>query len=154
MSIDNKPNPPRRDESDDSVDSTPERDQNPPATASANVSQDVQQPKRKGGRKPVSRHALTCLLPLLRLVRRRRLLLGPFGLRLLRLFGPRPLSLTSLATRPCPSNPPPLCRVRMPARPSGAVAIASPTTRRHPAPRPASSIGTRQTLRPVAQARR
>ncbi|KND87961.1 hypothetical protein TOPH_07391 [Tolypocladium ophioglossoides CBS 100239] len=53
MSIDNKPNPPRRDESDDSADSTPERDQNPPASANNNASQDAQQPKRKGGRKPI-----------------------------------------------------------------------------------------------------
>ncbi|UNI14009.1 hypothetical protein JDV02_000693 [Purpureocillium takamizusanense] len=53
MSIDNKPNPARRDESDDSVDSTPERDQNPPAAANPNAPQDPQQPKRKGGRKPI-----------------------------------------------------------------------------------------------------
>ncbi|RDA94372.1 hypothetical protein CP533_3831 [Ophiocordyceps camponoti-saundersi (nom. inval.)] len=53
MSIDSKPNPPRRDESEDSVDSTPERDHNPPASANDNASQDTQQPKRKGGRKPI-----------------------------------------------------------------------------------------------------
>lgn len=55
MSIDNKPNP-HRDESDDSGDSTPERDQNPsgPVSGNNNAVQDAQQPKRKGGRKPVS----------------------------------------------------------------------------------------------------
>ncbi|OAQ70083.1 MEAB protein [Pochonia chlamydosporia 170] len=55
MSIDNKPNPPR-DESDDSVDSTPEREQNASAPVSGNSNnavQDAQQPKRKGGRKPI-----------------------------------------------------------------------------------------------------
>ncbi|KID86535.1 MEAB protein [Metarhizium guizhouense ARSEF 977] len=55
MSIDNKPNPPR-DESDDSADSTPEREQNASATVSGNSNnavQDAQQPKRKGGRKPI-----------------------------------------------------------------------------------------------------
>jgi len=75
MSIDNKPNPPHGDESDDSLDShSPlERDDNaPPAPVlasgnngnrissnsidSINAVQDAhaQQPKRKGGRKPVS----------------------------------------------------------------------------------------------------
>ncbi|RCI14611.1 hypothetical protein L249_6608 [Ophiocordyceps polyrhachis-furcata BCC 54312] len=53
MSIDSKPNPTRRDESEDSVDSTPERDHNPPASTNENASQDTQQPKRKGGRKPI-----------------------------------------------------------------------------------------------------
>ncbi|KAF4580958.1 MEAB protein [Ophiocordyceps camponoti-floridani] len=53
MSIDSKPNPPRRDDSEDSVDSTPERDHNPPPSATENASQDAQQPKRKGGRKPI-----------------------------------------------------------------------------------------------------
>lgn len=57
MSIDNKPNPPHRDESDDSVDSPLEGDHNASAPASGhsnNPIQDAQQPKRKGGRKPVS----------------------------------------------------------------------------------------------------
>ncbi|RFU73243.1 meab [Trichoderma arundinaceum] len=60
MSIDNKPpNPPHRDESEESTGSTPETEQNPSMTAGSgstiiNVSQDGQQPKRKGGRKPVS----------------------------------------------------------------------------------------------------
>lgn len=60
MSIDTKPpNPPDRDESEESTGSTPEREQNPSMTAGSgstiiNVSQDGQQPKRKGGRKPVS----------------------------------------------------------------------------------------------------
>lgn len=58
MSIDNKPNPPRRDDSDDSPDSTPERDQNPPPVTNDRDSHDAQQPKRKGGRKPVSWHSL------------------------------------------------------------------------------------------------
>ncbi|PHH88377.1 hypothetical protein CDD83_7610 [Cordyceps sp. RAO-2017] len=53
MSIDNKPNPPRRDDSEDSVDSTPERDQNPPPSSNDNAPPDAQQPKRKGGRKPI-----------------------------------------------------------------------------------------------------
>jgi hypothetical protein len=55
MSIDNKPNPPR-DESEDSVDSTPEGEQNASAPVLGNGSNAVQdaQPKRKGGRKPVS----------------------------------------------------------------------------------------------------
>ncbi|PTB66327.1 basic-leucine zipper transcription factor [Trichoderma citrinoviride] len=65
MSIDNKPptqnpgpNPHHRDESEDSTGSTPEREQAPPMTAGSgsniiNVSQDGQQPKRKGGRKPI-----------------------------------------------------------------------------------------------------
>ncbi|KAK5989926.1 hypothetical protein PT974_08189 [Cladobotryum mycophilum] len=44
-----------RDESEDSTGSTPERDQNPPSTTpNNNASQDnIQQPKRKGGRKPI-----------------------------------------------------------------------------------------------------
>lgn len=60
MSIDTQPpNPHDRDESEDSTGSTPEREQNPSMTAGSgstiiNVSQDGQQPKRKGGRKPVS----------------------------------------------------------------------------------------------------
>lgn len=56
MSIDNQPNPARPDDSDDSVGSTPEREQNSsaPISAGANAVQDGQQPKRKGGRKPVS----------------------------------------------------------------------------------------------------
>ncbi|KOS18581.1 hypothetical protein ESCO_000152 [Escovopsis weberi] len=56
MSIDNKPNPPPRDDSEDSTASSPERDQIPPATTTSgnNASQDnIQQPKRKGGRKPI-----------------------------------------------------------------------------------------------------
>nr|AKH05060.1 MEAB protein [Epichloe sp. LpTG-2] len=56
MSIDNKPNPPHRDESDDSVDSPLEGDHNASAPASGhsnNPIQDAQQPKRKGGRKPI-----------------------------------------------------------------------------------------------------
>ncbi|KAH8126350.1 hypothetical protein ACSS6W_003949 [Trichoderma asperelloides] len=59
MSIDTKPpNPHDRDESEESTGSTPERDQNPSMTAGSgstiiNVSQDGQQPKRKGGRKPI-----------------------------------------------------------------------------------------------------
>ncbi|KHN99627.1 MEAB protein [Metarhizium album ARSEF 1941] len=56
MSIDNKPNPPRDESADDSVDSTPEREQNAPAAVSGssnNAVQDAQQPKRKGGRKPI-----------------------------------------------------------------------------------------------------
>ncbi|KAG5937303.1 hypothetical protein E4U53_000032 [Claviceps sorghi] len=75
MSIDSKPQPPHRDESDDSLDSPLERDDNAPASAPASASagckdsgyhghsgnsisnsinplQD-QQPKRKGGRKPI-----------------------------------------------------------------------------------------------------
>lgn len=49
MSIDNKP----RDDSEGSLASTPDREQNggPP---SGHGAQDGQQPKRKGGRKPVS----------------------------------------------------------------------------------------------------
>lgn len=59
MSIDTKPPNPDRDESEESTGSTPEREQNPSMTAGSgsniiNVSQDGQQPKRKGGRKPVS----------------------------------------------------------------------------------------------------
>ena len=58
MSIDNKPDPMRPDESEDSVDSTPEREQTSsvaPAPGNTNsATQDGQQPKRKGGRKPVS----------------------------------------------------------------------------------------------------
>ena len=57
MSIDNKPNPPRPEDSDDSVDSTPEREQGGPSSISGgnnNPVLDGQQPKRKGGRKPVS----------------------------------------------------------------------------------------------------
>ncbi|KAG5978768.1 hypothetical protein E4U55_005960 [Claviceps digitariae] len=66
MSIDNKPKPPHRDESDDSLDSPLERDHNALASASASGNdgnyitnnssipvQDAQQPKRKGGRKPI-----------------------------------------------------------------------------------------------------
>lgn len=49
MSIDNKP----RDDSDVSLDSTPERDHNPSGQPGHGASQDGQQPKRKGGRKPV-----------------------------------------------------------------------------------------------------
>lgn len=59
MSIDTKPPNPDRDESEESTGSTPEREQNLSMTAGSgstiiNVSQDGQQPKRKGGRKPVS----------------------------------------------------------------------------------------------------
>lgn len=50
MSIDSKPQPPRRHDSEDSGASSPEREQNPVAP----VAQDQPQPKRKGGRKPVS----------------------------------------------------------------------------------------------------
>ncbi|KJZ72951.1 hypothetical protein HIM_07714 [Hirsutella minnesotensis 3608] len=53
MSIDNKPNPPRRDDSDDSADSTPERDHNATVSTHGHLSPDMQQPKRKGGRKPI-----------------------------------------------------------------------------------------------------
>ncbi|KAG5927116.1 hypothetical protein E4U42_002565 [Claviceps africana] len=73
MSIDNKPQPPHRDESDDSLDSPVEgdHDANAPAFSSTsapaplpvsascknsdsiNPLQDQQQPKRKGGRKPI-----------------------------------------------------------------------------------------------------
>ncbi|KAG6041364.1 hypothetical protein E4U41_004774 [Claviceps citrina] len=56
MSIDSKPNPPPRDESDDSLDSPLERDHNASAAGPANCNnpvQDGQQPKRKGGRKPI-----------------------------------------------------------------------------------------------------
>ncbi|OAA50452.1 MEAB protein [Metarhizium rileyi] len=55
MSIDNKLYPPR-DESDDSASSSPEREQNASGLASGNshhAVQDTQQPKRKGGRKPI-----------------------------------------------------------------------------------------------------
>ncbi|KAF4976667.1 hypothetical protein FZEAL_6705 [Fusarium zealandicum] len=41
-----------RDETDSPTGSSPERDHNP-ATASANATQEAQQPKRKGGRKPI-----------------------------------------------------------------------------------------------------
>ncbi|KYK60196.1 MEAB protein [Drechmeria coniospora] len=53
MSIDTKPNPSH--ESDHSVNSTPERDQNSASASGNNAphSQDPQQPKRKGGRKPI-----------------------------------------------------------------------------------------------------
>lgn len=58
MSIDTKPPNPDRDESEESTGSTPEREQNLMTAGSGstiiNVSQDGQQPKRKGGRKPVS----------------------------------------------------------------------------------------------------
>lgn len=58
MSIDNKPKSFHRDESDDSADSSPDRGLAASAIPSSNISsnpiQDVQQPKRKGGRKPVS----------------------------------------------------------------------------------------------------
>lgn len=50
MSIDNKP----RDDSDVSLASTPERDQNGLASSGHGAGPDGQQPKRKGGRKPVS----------------------------------------------------------------------------------------------------
>ncbi|KAG6002866.1 hypothetical protein E4U21_002718 [Claviceps maximensis] len=72
MSIDNKPKPPHRDESDDSLDSPLDGDDNAPVPAPApapapasvggnnnysdntiNPVQDAQQPKRKGGRKPI-----------------------------------------------------------------------------------------------------
>ncbi|KAL7792529.1 hypothetical protein V8C37DRAFT_126793 [Trichoderma ceciliae] len=58
MSIDTKPpNPPHRDESEESTGSTPETELNPSMTGSGNTiinaSQDGQQPKRKGGRKPI-----------------------------------------------------------------------------------------------------
>ncbi|KAK2594931.1 hypothetical protein QQS21_007334 [Conoideocrella luteorostrata] len=58
MSIDNKPNPSHRDEPDDSGDSTPEREHEhiPSAPTSSNSNhpiQEGQQPKRKGGRKPI-----------------------------------------------------------------------------------------------------
>ncbi|KAG6170540.1 hypothetical protein E4U51_000768 [Claviceps purpurea] len=60
MSIDSKPEPPHPDDSDDSVDSPIEGDHNASAPASANTDtntnnplQDGQQPKRKGGRKPI-----------------------------------------------------------------------------------------------------
>lgn len=52
MSIDSKPKPSHRDESEDSAGSTPEGDRNPVAP----VTTEPAQPKRKGGRKPVSRH--------------------------------------------------------------------------------------------------
>lgn len=55
MSIDSKPKPPHRDESEDSAGSTPEGEQNPIALASSNTQEPVQ-PKRKGGRKPVSHY--------------------------------------------------------------------------------------------------
>ncbi|KAF4459597.1 MEAB [Fusarium albosuccineum] len=42
----------RRDETDSPLGSSPDRDQNP-TTASANATQEAQQPKRKGGRKPI-----------------------------------------------------------------------------------------------------
>jgi hypothetical protein len=52
MSIDNKPKPSHREQSDDSGGSTPEGEQN--AVAAGGNGQDAQpQPKRKGGRKPV-----------------------------------------------------------------------------------------------------
>ncbi|PNP54327.1 hypothetical protein THARTR1_05534 [Trichoderma harzianum] len=59
MSIDNKPPNPHRDESEESTGSTPEREQIPSMAAGSgstiiNVSQDGQQPKRKGGRKPTT----------------------------------------------------------------------------------------------------
>lgn len=60
MSIDSKPQPPRRHDSEDSGASSPERDQNPVAP----VTQDQPQPKRKGGRKPVSDpsgHSAVCV---------------------------------------------------------------------------------------------
>lgn len=50
MSIDNKP----RDDSDESVGSTPEGDTIAPLPAGSGIGHDGQQPKRKGGRKPVS----------------------------------------------------------------------------------------------------
>ncbi|PHH83583.1 hypothetical protein CDD82_6611 [Ophiocordyceps australis] len=60
MSIDSKLNSSQRDESEDSGDSTPETEQNP-QTSTSNKSngngigapQDIQPPKRKGGRKPI-----------------------------------------------------------------------------------------------------
>lgn len=68
MSIDNKPPPPPNsnelaDDYDESLDSSPEDEHdhlgsapagNNPATAGNSNTQDGQQPKRKGGRKPVS----------------------------------------------------------------------------------------------------
>lgn len=59
MSIDNKLNSHDRDESDESIESPQDLDQNHSVTAAGStisgnpVSQDGQQPKRKGGRKPV-----------------------------------------------------------------------------------------------------
>ncbi|QUC19319.1 uncharacterized protein UV8b_03560 [Ustilaginoidea virens] len=56
MSIDNKPSPPHGDESDDSIDSTPEAEHAISAAVSGhsnNPVQDTQQPKKKGGRKPI-----------------------------------------------------------------------------------------------------
>lgn len=54
MSIDSKPKPSHRDESEDSAGSTPEGEQNSLAPVTSNTSQEPVQPKRKGGRKPVS----------------------------------------------------------------------------------------------------
>lgn len=54
MSIDSKPKPSHRDESEESAGSTPEGEQNPIAPITSNTSQEPAQPKRKGGRKPVS----------------------------------------------------------------------------------------------------
>ncbi len=50
MSIDSKPKPSHREQSDDSAGSTPEGEHN----AAPNTQDAQPQPKRKGGRKPVS----------------------------------------------------------------------------------------------------
>lgn len=55
MSIDSKPQQVRRNDSDDSGASSPEREQT--SAAPVNNTQENPQPKRKGGRKPVS----TCI---------------------------------------------------------------------------------------------
>jgi hypothetical protein len=52
----------RREETDSPAGSSPDRDHNPGIT-SANATQEAQQPKRKGGRKPVSEPTLTYHLP-------------------------------------------------------------------------------------------
>lgn len=50
-----------REETDSPAGSSPDRDHNP-AITSANATQEAQQPKRKGGRKPVSESTLACHL--------------------------------------------------------------------------------------------